>query len=243
MPGPYEDVFEEFTASTLPDPGSYKNKVILRSDLNELQFSDGVSWAALGAGAGSDGSTTWEDVSAATYEFVAADLNGKTKNQTRAAGSTWTIPLSLGATKGQVINTHQDAAGGAISFAAAGGVTLNVRSGSASSGGYGTYQTIVCVGADSYELVGEVAGFGEPKAFTARALTAADDGDTLVTASTQAVTVNTGLPTGFGCMIKGACTFAGTATVTDLRKTGETVIWCSLVNTGTDTYDVLGGKA
>lgn len=84
---------------------------------------------------------------------------------------------------------------------------------------------------------------GVPSAFTSRALTNADDGDTLICGSSQTATVNTGLASGFGCMFKGTIAFDGTATVTDVRVTGSSNPWCALVQTGTDTYDVVGGKA
>ncbi len=84
---------------------------------------------------------------------------------------------------------------------------------------------------------------GVPSAFTSRTLTNSDDGDTLVCASAQVATVDTGLMSGFGCVFKGAITFSGTATVTDERSTGATYPWCALVQTGTDTYAVVGGKA
>ena len=82
-----------------------------------------------------------------------------------------------------------------------------------------------------------------PAAFTSRALTDADNDKTLVCGSAQTATVNTGLDSGFGCAFKGAISFDGTATVTDVRTTGATNPWCALVNTGSDTYDVVGGKA
>lgn len=82
-----------------------------------------------------------------------------------------------------------------------------------------------------------------PAAFTSRTLIAADNGATLICATAQTATVNTGLPTGFGCAFKGAVSFAGTATVTDVRTTGATNPWCSLVQTGADTYDAVGSKA
>lgn len=90
---------------------------------------------------------------------------------------------------------------------------------------------------------GSVTGAGIPSAFTSRALTNADDGDTLICASAQTATVNTGLSSGFGCAFKGAISFTGSATVTDVRTTGAANPWCALVQTGTDTYDAVGGKA
>lgn len=89
----------------------------------------------------------------------------------------------------------------------------------------------------------QVGGTASPYAFTSRALTEADNGQTRVCASAQVATVNTGLPTGFGCAFKGIITFNGTATVTDVRTTGATNPWCALTATGTDTYDVVGTKA
>ena len=82
-----------------------------------------------------------------------------------------------------------------------------------------------------------------PSAFTSRVLTNADDGATLVCGSAQTATVNTGLWSGFGCAIKGSISFDGTATVTDVRTSGAANPWCALVQTGTDTYDAVGGKA
>ena len=82
-----------------------------------------------------------------------------------------------------------------------------------------------------------------PATFTARALTNADDGTTFVCASAQVATVNTGLVSGFGCAFKGAVTFVGSATVTDVRTTGSANPWCSLVQTAANGYDVVGTKA
>lgn len=82
-----------------------------------------------------------------------------------------------------------------------------------------------------------------PSAFTSRVLTSADNGAPLICASAQTATVNTGLPTAFGCSFKGAISFAGTATVADVRTTGAANPWCALVQTGANTYDVVGGKA
>lgn len=87
------------------------------------------------------------------------------------------------------------------------------------------------------------AQIGIPAAFTTRALAAADNGKNLVCGSAQVATVNTGLASGFGCVFKGIITFAGTATVTDVRTTGATNPWCALCQTGTDTYDCVGTKA
>lgn len=89
-------------------------------------------------------------------------------------------------------------------------------------------------------------GIGEivaPAAFTSRTLTDADYGKVLVCATAQTATVNTGLVAGFGCSFKGAISFTGTATVTDVRTTGAANPWCELICTGTNTYDVVGGKA
>ena len=82
-----------------------------------------------------------------------------------------------------------------------------------------------------------------PASFTSRALTDSDNDKTLVCGSAQTATINTGLGSGFGCAFKGAISFDGTATVTDVRTTGATNPWCAIVNTGSNTYDVVGGKA
>lgn len=99
------------------------------------------------------------------------------------------------------------------------------------------------VAGDSETDPSAVSGAGVPSAFTSRALTDADDTDVLICASSQTATVNTGLRSGFGCSFKGAISFNGTATVTDVRTTGAANPWCALMQTGTDTYDVVGGKA
>jgi hypothetical protein len=73
-------------------------------------------------------------------------------------------------------------------------------------------------------------------------LTDSHNGSTLILTSTPLLTINTGLPSGFGCAIKGSFTYTGTATVADVRNTGVTNPWCALIQTGTDTYDLVGGK-
>ncbi len=87
-----------------------------------------------------------------------------------------------------------------------------------------------------------LAAIGVPAAFTTRALTIADKSKNLICATAQVATVNLGLASGFTCSFKGDVTFAGTATVTDVRTTGAANPWCSLQNTGTNTYDVVGTK-
>jgi hypothetical protein len=78
-----------------------------------------------------------------------------------------------------------------------------------------------------------------------RDLVTADDGHTLICTSNPTFMVKTSLRPDFGVAAKGACTFtAGTSvTVTDVRMTGAIDPWCALVCTGTNTYDVVGGKA
>ena len=73
----------------------------------------------------------------------------------------------------------------------------------------------------------------------------ADDGKIWPTPVNCAVTVNTGLPSGFGQGFSGAgvVSFTGTATITDKRTTGATNPVCSLVNVGTNTYEIWGTKA
>lgn len=84
--------------------------------------------------------------------------------------------------------------------------------------------------------------FGTPSPEAAdRALVAADNGATLIGTGTRIFTVPNGLPTGFGVAIKGKCSFAGAAVVTDLRDAGAGADWCALVQTAANAYDVLGG--
>lgn len=84
-----------------------------------------------------------------------------------------------------------------------------------------------------------------PAAFTSRALTDSDNGAVLTNAGAQTATVDTGLEVGFGCVFNGAgvISFDGTATTTDERVAGATNPNCVLLQTGTDTYKVVGSKA
>lgn len=210
-----------------------------------------INTAVAGGSGGSgtsDGSTTFEDVTTTTYTATAADFasdgTAKTKRFTNASGCLVTIPAALGMTSGKVMKWQQATGAGQVTFQGDGTSTVDsasgdlVSAGELSSGFVEAQPT-----ADDFLVVGQIGDGAAPKAFTSRALTAIDDGNTLVTSTSQVVTVNTGLPPGFGVLIDGACTFAGTATVTDSRKSGETVIVCALINTGTDTYRVVGGKA
>ena len=73
----------------------------------------------------------------------------------------------------------------------------------------------------------------------------ADDGKIWPTPVNCAVTVNTGLPAGFGQGFSGAgvVSSTGTATITDKRTAGAANPVCSLVNIGTNTYEIWGTKA
>lgn len=83
-----------------------------------------------------------------------------------------------------------------------------------------------------------------PSAFTTRALLAADNGATLICATSQTATVNSGLAAGFGVAVKGTISFtAGSGvTVTDVRTSGSSAPWCALTQTATDVYDIVGNK-
>lgn len=91
----------------------------------------------------------------------------------------------------------------------------------------------------------QIAGNAAPYAFTTRALAGTDNGMNLVCASAQTATVNDDLPAGFGCSFEGDVSFtAGEGvTITDLRKTGATDIFCGLMQVSANTYKVRGGKA
>lgn len=85
--------------------------------------------------------------------------------------------------------------------------------------------------------------FGIPLPYNAaHILGALDNGNTLILTGTPLLTINTGLASGFGCAIKGDFTYGGTATVTDVRESGAINPWCALVQTGTNTYDLVGNK-
>lgn len=91
------------------------------------------------------------------------------------------------------------------------------------------------------ELSGRV--LGEPFTISGpHTMGEADNGQTLILPVTQVLTIDIGLPVGFGCAIKGDFTYAGTATVTDERDAGALYPWCAIVQTGTDTYDLVGSK-
>lgn len=76
-----------------------------------------------------------------------------------------------------------------------------------------------------------------------RALLAGDNTDTLVCIGTRILTVNAGMPVGFGVVVKGTISFtAGPATtVIDERQGGVVYPWCALVQTAADVYSVVGG--
>lgn len=69
-----------------------------------------------------------------------------------------------------------------------------------------------------------------------------DNGKTLVLTATPLITIDDGLPVGFGCTVKGNFTVDGTADVTDVREIRGVASWCSLIQTAADTYDLVGNK-
>lgn len=90
----------------------------------------------------------------------------------------------------------------------------------------------------------QIAGNAAPYAFTSRALAGTDNGMNLVCGSAQTATINAGLPAGFGCSFEGAISFTAGAgvTITDLRTSGATDIFCGLMQVGANAYKVRGGK-
>lgn len=79
--------------------------------------------------------------------------------------------------------------------------------------------------------------------FTSRVLTYLDDDKTLVAATAQVATVNLDLPASFGCTFSGPVSFAGTANVSnDKRTAGDADPTCSLVQTSPGFYKILGTK-
>lgn len=101
------------------------------------------------------------------------------------------------------------------------------------------WQTYISDGT-AYRIITSNAGVPSTHA-TGYTLLNNDNTTNLIISSNPALTINTGLVSGFGCGISGAFTTAGTATITDKRVTSG-VAWCALVNTGTDTYDLVGTK-
>ncbi len=55
--------------------------------------------------------------------------------------------------------------------------------------------------------------------------------------------LNARFAVGQGYAFKGVVSLTGSATVGDVRTTGASDPWCALMNTGVDTYDVVGSKA
>jgi hypothetical protein len=80
-----------------------------------------------------------------------------------------------------------------------------------------------------------------------RALVVADNGKNLICATLRTFMVNTGMGAGWGVAAKGPVTFSqgSGVTVTDVRTTGATNPWCTLMQTNAagTTYDVVGSKA
>ena len=70
----------------------------------------------------------------------------------------------------------------------------------------------------------------------------ADNGATIVCASTPKLTFNAGLGAGFGVAIDGAFTYDGTASVTDERISLSLTPTAALLQVGTDTYKLVGQK-
>lgn len=71
---------------------------------------------------------------------------------------------------------------------------------------------------------------------TNRTLTAADYGATLVCSGTPLITVNTGLPAGFGCTLEGTYTVGGSATI---GGTPPTSGFSKIVQDGTNAYKIV----
>ncbi len=89
-----------------------------------------------------------------------------------------------------------------------------------------------------------LTGMNAPVAITSRTLTAEDDGKVFVASTSFSVAVDAGMPVGFGSAFKGVVSFTanGGVTLTDLRSVEASGFWCALVNTGVNTYDIIGTK-
>lgn len=84
-------------------------------------------------------------------------------------------------------------------------------------------------------------GVPSPEAVS-RPLVPADNTKNLICSNNPKFTINIGLGSGFGVGIKGLFTWDGTAAVADVRSIGATNPWAALMQTGTDAYDLTGGK-
>lgn len=90
---------------------------------------------------------------------------------------------------------------------------------------------------------GPAGATGTPSAFESRALTNADNGNTLVPSNTsQTVTLNTGLIAGFGCFVANHAVVDGTASITDRRATVTVNPSFAIVQVGVDAYHLIGSK-
>lgn len=150
-------------------------------------------------------------------------------------------PTLVSGTNVKTINGTSILGGGDIVISGGGGsVTINNTLTSTST-------TEALSAAQGKVLQDTKAPRGGPGAALGATYTAvdADDGKIWPTPVNCAVTVNTGLPAGFGQGFSGAgvVSFTGTATVTDKRTSGAANPVCSLVNIGTNTYEAWGTKA
>jgi hypothetical protein len=122
-------------------------------------------------------------------------------------------------------------------------IVLVVGNGTQNKAGY-VSQDFVSTNQDATAVPVTIRGMSSPFSFTTRELTSKDDGDVLVCNSQQTATINSGMYSGFGCAFRGEVVFAAGSgvTLTDLRAAGATTPWCAVINTGNNTYDIVGSK-
>ncbi|MFA6132524.1 MAG: hypothetical protein WC869_00755 [Phycisphaerae bacterium] len=103
------------------------------------------------------------------------------------------------------------------------------------------------VAANTPDQVLAATGAGTPSIENAsRALTALDNGKSLICSSVPTFTVPAGMVLGYGMVARNSCLFVGGpgVTVTDDREAGATVPWCALLQTAIDgsAYSMAGTK-
>ncbi len=172
---------------------------------------------------------------------LSGDVGGAANNNSIAAGAVTGAKIANGTiTGGNLASNSSISTTGTISGSGSGLTNLTAAnlSGAVAVANGGT-------GATTAPAALTNLGVGVVSAESAgRALVATDDAATLICTASPSFTVNTGMPNGFGLASKGSCAFvAGAgATVNDVRVSGQVNPWCALVQTGVDTYDVVGGK-
>lgn len=123
--------------------------------LNTYRF-DGTSWAIVSTGTTADPDKPLIITVTASRSLAATDTPNYLRS-TSATAVTLTIPSGAVFTAGDVISGVQRGAG-AVTIAAASGVTLNIPTGhTAVTRAVGSAWSIICVGSNEFDLTGDLA--------------------------------------------------------------------------------------